>query len=84
MGHTHQAYIVPIARHRVTAQYQVYEDVCWHLRAPGFKNERAGISGWATEKNMAPTPRGGVWLDFESKLGDVCDGNVTMSARLAV
>lgn len=65
-GHNHQAYIVPIARERLSHVGNIEKDICWHIRTPGYKDEYGdGSSGFAVEKGMSPTPLGGCWLHFE-------------------
>jgi len=64
-GHNHQAYVLPIARERLTRHNKVITDLCWHIRTPGYKNEWGdGSGGYAVEKNQGPTPTGAVWLKF--------------------
>jgi len=64
-GHTHQAWIVPIKRLRISSQGRVYQDYQYHVQLPSYKDSYAdGYSkgDWAIEKGMAPTPQGAVWL----------------------
>lgn len=61
-GHTHDAYIVPIRRERVTPLGAVSLDYTYYLRTPGYKDEYGdGSRGWAVERGMAPKPQGAIW-----------------------
>lgn len=65
-GHNHQAYILPLARERITQRGKTYKDIQWHGRIPGYLDEYAdGTEGWAIEKEHPPHPFGGIWLKFE-------------------
>ncbi len=62
-GHTHDAYILPIARERLSNRNVVHQDYIWFIRTPGYKNDYGnGESGWHVESGMPPKPSGGVWL----------------------
>lgn len=64
-GHNHQAYIMPIARERLTPTGKVKVDTCYFIRTPGYKDEwRDGAEGYAVEKGMGPTTHGSCWLRF--------------------
>jgi hypothetical protein len=66
-GHNHQAYILPIARERLTQKLKVQQDVVWFGRIPGYKNEWGdGTKGWSVERgeNNGPHPLGSLWLKF--------------------
>jgi len=59
-GHTHDQYVLPIARLRLSNQGIQHRDVMWAVRTPGFKDERSADS-WAVQKDLPPKPIGGVW-----------------------
>jgi len=62
-GHTHDSWILPIARERLSDLGRVKRDLVWHVRTPGYKNDYGeGTSGFAVEKWMPPKPLGCVWL----------------------
>jgi len=62
-GHTHDAFIVPIARERLTASGAVGRDVVNHLRIPGYKDSYGdGTEGWDVERWGAPKPLGCIWM----------------------
>jgi UDP-2,3-diacylglucosamine pyrophosphatase LpxH len=73
-GHTHDAWIVPIARERLTQAGKIKKDVAYYLRTPSYKDEYADDSiGFHTEKWGAPKPLGCVWvrLEYDSKINDI-------------
>ena len=64
-GHTHDHWILPIARERLKSNGQVSIDEQLHIRCGTYKNEWGdGTEGWAVEKNISPKPLGAVWLRF--------------------
>lgn len=68
-GHTHDSWVVPIARERLTDAGKVRRDLVWYIRTPGYKNEYGtGADGYVIERWGAPKPLGCVWLRiyFES------------------
>ena len=66
-GHTHDSWIVPIKRERITDMGRVTHDIQWHIRTPTYKNEHEDGSGWAVEKGHNPKPLGCVWIRFYSE-----------------
>jgi hypothetical protein len=67
-GHTHDSWIVPIARERLTTKGQVRQDVAYHVRTPGYKNEyRDGSAGFHVERWGPPKPVGCVWLRMTAR-----------------
>lgn len=64
-GHTHDEWIVPIQRQRVSDLGIPYQDEQLHLRAPGYKDAWGdGCDGWEVEKMLGPKPIGSMWLRF--------------------
>jgi hypothetical protein len=62
-GHTHDQYVVPIQRERLSHKGNVIQDTVWHVRTGTYKDEYGdGSEGWAVEKGHAPKPIGAVWL----------------------
>lgn len=61
-GHTHDQWVMPIERHRVTAQDRCYLDRQLHVRTPGYKDEFSPLEGWHIERGGPPKPRGALWL----------------------
>lgn len=64
-GHTHDSWIVPIARERLSARGVVSHDEQLHIRAGTYKDEYGdGHSGWHVETMKPPKPIGAMWLRF--------------------
>ena len=63
-GHTHDEWIMPIQRARITPHGKPYLDRVMHIRSPGYKDEFSEQNGWAVEKGMPPKPKGALWLRF--------------------
>jgi predicted phosphodiesterase len=62
-GHNHQAYIIPIARERLSGKGVLSFDVATFVRIPGYKQDYAdGSGGWAVERKAPPKPIGCVWM----------------------
>lgn len=59
-GHNHSAYVVPLARERLTDNDRVFRDIAYYLRAPGYKDQ----GEWEREKMFAPTPHGAIWVSI--------------------
>lgn len=59
-GHTHQTWLVPIPRERVTTQGRVYTSNQWHVQVPSYK-QASRTEGWEVERGMSPTMKGAVW-----------------------
>lgn len=64
-GHTHDAWIMPIARERISQRGMQFQDLSYHVRTPTYKDEyRAGEGGWHVERGGPPKPIGAMWLKF--------------------
>jgi hypothetical protein len=64
-GHTHDQWLVPIARERISRKGEVYLDEQVHCRAATYKDEYSdGHSGWHVERWAPPKPLGGWWIRF--------------------
>lgn len=63
-GHTHDEWIMPIQRARLSPHGRPYTDRVMHVRSPGYKDEFSEQNGWAVEKGMPPKPKGALWLRF--------------------
>lgn len=71
-GHTHDEWIVPIRRQRISAAGVPYHDEQVHVRTPGYKDAwKNGASGWEVEKMIGPKPKGAAWLRFYYERNDV-------------
>lgn len=72
-GHTHDEWIVPIARQRLSQQGVVKRDEVIHCRAPGYKDAwGTGYGGWEVETAKGPKPIGALWLKFYIYAGEIC------------
>ena len=64
-GHTHDSWVVPIARERLNRKGHVARDLVHFVRTPAYKDEyRDDYGGFHTEKWGPPKPLGCVWLHF--------------------
>src|SRR3990172_1032607 len=64
-GHTHDEFVLPIARERLRDSGKIEKDLLWFVRTPSFKDAHAdGGDGWDVETWKPPKPRGAVWLHF--------------------
>lgn len=64
-GHTHDQWIVPIARQRISEAGVPFHDQQIHVRTPGYKLAwDDAYGGWETEKMLGPKPLGAAWLTF--------------------
>lgn len=64
-GHTHDSWMVPIARQRLTKNGVIYHDEQYHVRCAGYKDAWGdGSSGWEVEKMLGPKPKDAAWLRF--------------------
>lgn len=64
-GHTHDEWIMPIPRQRLSIHGKVYHDEQLHVRCPGYKNAWGdSYAGWEVEKMLGPKAIGSAWLRF--------------------
>jgi hypothetical protein len=62
-GHTHDHWIVPIARERLAKNGKVFIDEQTHVRCGTYKEEYGdGYGGWHVERGAPPKPLGAAWL----------------------
>ena len=70
-GHTHDSWVVPIARERISKAGRIYQDEQIHIRSATYKDEYGdGYSGLHVERGAPPKPLGGWWLRFYAVAGD--------------
>jgi hypothetical protein len=63
-GHNHHEYTLAMKRERISSHGEVYSDLCWHCRTPGYMDSYAdGSSGWEVERGGVPKPQGAIWLN---------------------
>jgi len=66
-AHTHNSWIVDIARIRLNIHNQVEHLRQTHVKSPGYKNAYAdGWGGWDVERGHNPKTLGGMWIRFYS------------------
>jgi hypothetical protein len=64
-GHTHEQWMVPLARLRLNDRGAEYQDLQLHLQIPSYKDEVTGqTDGFAVEKQHLPKPKGAWWIRF--------------------
>jgi hypothetical protein len=62
-GHTHDSWIVPIQRIRLSKELVIEQTRQVHVTTPGFKDEyEDGHGGWHIERGAPPKPTGAAWL----------------------
>ena len=67
-GHTHDAWIVPIKRERLSRKGTLHKDLLYFIRTPGYKDEYAdGADGWWNRTWKPPKPLGCIWMKFFQK-----------------
>jgi hypothetical protein len=76
-GHTHDQWIMPIERYRVTHADSPYTDRQVHVRTPGYKDEFTPQDGWHTERGGPPKPRGALWLRARITADGTVDYDIT-------
>lgn len=84
-GHTHDEWVMPIQRARLSLRGRPYLDRVTHVRSPGYKDEFSEQNGWAVEKGMPPKPKGALWLRFYvEKVRNEYNGESTRVLRYEV
>jgi len=64
-GHTHETWIFPIARERISGMGVVRVDEQLHISVPSYKDEVIGQThGYAVGKELPTKTKGAVWLRF--------------------
>jgi hypothetical protein len=64
-GHTHESWMVPIARMAVNQSGRFVKRTQFHVSSPGYKDEYTSLEGgWAIEKGLNPKIKGAWWMDF--------------------
>jgi len=74
-GHSHDNYILPIQRERLSGGGRVVQDCLWCIRTPTYKDEyRDGSGGFHVEGGRPPKPIGAVWIKFVAECNRGSDG----------
>ena len=69
-GHSHNTYIIPISRERISIHGRQYFDLAWHIRTPGYKQDYAdGSGGWDVTRGGVPKPIGAIWCEMTLRGG---------------
>ncbi|MEE2887528.1 MAG: hypothetical protein VX951_08860 [Planctomycetota bacterium] len=64
-GHTHDQWVVPIARERIKSNGELLLDEQVHVKCGTYKDEYGdGHGGWHIERGGPPKPVGAQWLRF--------------------
>lgn len=62
-GHTHDQWVLTLARTRLGATGNVYLDEQHHVKTPSYKDEfEDGFAGWHVERGAPPKPIGAWWM----------------------
>ena len=62
-GHTHDRWIVPITRQRIT-RYKEYVDQQWHIKTGSYLNQPQEFNGYAVERGLSPKVGAGIWMHY--------------------
>ena len=62
-GHTHDRWIVPISRNRIS-RYGETVDQQWHIKTGTYQNAPIDFNGYAVEKGLAPKSGAGIWMKY--------------------
>ena len=64
-GHTHDSWMMPIQRQRLSDMGVIHHDEQYHVRVAGYKDAWGdGSHGWEVEKMLGPKPKDAAWLRF--------------------
>ncbi len=67
-GHTHDEWIMPIVRQRITDDGVQYLHEQVHVKIPTYKDEyNDGFDGFHIEKGRPPKPVGAIWMKFHKE-----------------
>lgn len=82
-GHTHDAWVVPIARERLNGKAVVVRDLVYFVRSPGYKDDyNDGAEGYHVERWGPPKPLGCVWVRFSYGGGSRSDVNMDITTDI--
>ncbi len=60
-GHSHDQWVINIARNRISSGDKTFHDLLHVVRTPGYKQE-AIYEHWAVERGHPPKPNGAMWM----------------------
>lgn len=78
-GHTHDRWIFPIERERITQQMKRSRDTQTHVKIPSYKDSWRPEGNWEKERGMPPKPVGAIWLEFTQDWKGVIDYEITFA-----
>ena len=74
-GHSHNEFVVPLTRARLTRAGRPYLDEQLHVKVPTYKEEYGhGVKGWHVERGAPPKPTGATWISFKPLAPSVKNG----------
>jgi hypothetical protein len=66
-GHTHDSWVVPIRRLRISDRNVIHQDNQYHVRTGTYKDDFSdGHEGWHVETGKPPKSMGAVWMKLQS------------------
>lgn len=69
-GHTHDQFIIPLPRTKLSRHNVPVNDEQLHVRSPGYKDAWGdGYDGFEVEKLHGPKPNGAIWIKFSQPVG---------------
>ena len=73
-GHSHNEFVVPLTRARLSPRGIPYLDEQLHVKVPTYKEEYGdGVKGWHIERGAPPKPIGATWIKFCALNSDPSD-----------
>ena len=77
-GHSHNEFVVPLPRARLSKCGIPYLDEQVHIKVPTYKEEyQKGVKGWHVERGAPPKPIGATWLAFKAYMPVIEGKNAT-------
>jgi hypothetical protein len=64
-GHNHQGYILPQPRMRLNQNNEIYTEMQWFVRTPGYKQTGTVGDSWEAQKMFGPSPSGCVLVNVK-------------------
>lgn len=82
-GHTHDSWVVRLAKTSLTSRGNIRLDDVHHVSTPGYKDEFTPLSGWHIERGAPPKPIGAAWLKFSLRKNNSNSRVLTIDASEA-
>ena len=84
-GHSHNEFVVPLTRARLTKGGTPYLDEQLHVKVPTYKEEYGkGIKGWHVERGAPPKPTGATWIVFKALAHSVKTGLLSNDKQIYI